>query len=223
MAEPSSTAGKRVLVIFGATGATGKHVLTKALAQGTLKVRVFVRTPSKLPTGATSDANLEVVQGSFEDLPAVDKALEGADFVISCAGDAAGSKNHIMEKFMKQVIESARKYSVKRILYQAGAFSNVPGLKMPIKGKILGATLAPMMGISAMIKDNTAVIAALSEVKDIEWIVTRPGMLKEAPSAGKVKITPKLSTTLTFVDVAEFELMAVQTNQYNHTAPFLTV
>jgi nucleoside-diphosphate-sugar epimerase len=218
-AAPAS--GKRTLVLFGATGATGSHVLKKALAQGSLHVRVFVRTPSKIPDSVVGNADLEVVQGSLDDLVAVDTALAGADFVISCAGDKAASKNGFMEKFMKQVIISARKHSVTRVLFQAGAFCPVPGKKLPVKGKVMGVVFGTLMGISASIRDNTAAINELYDAKDIEWVIARPGMLKDTPSTGKVKVVEGLSKPVSFVDLAEFELMAVQTNQYNHTAPFL--
>jgi putative NADH-flavin reductase len=221
VADSASAGDKQLLVLFGATGATGSHLLTKALAQGNLRVRAFVRTPSKLSDAVTANPDLEVVQGSLDDLSAVDSAMIGADFVISCAGDKTASKNGFMEKFMKQVIVSARKHSVKRVLYQAGAFSPVPGLKTPLMGKVLSAVAGPVMGLSAMIRDNTAVINALFDAKDLEWVITRPGMLKESPSTGKVKVVEGLSKPISFVDLAEFNLMAVQTNQYNHTAPFL--
>jgi uncharacterized protein YbjT (DUF2867 family) len=45
------------LLVFGATGACGKHVVQKALAEGH-EVTVFVRNPSKLPDGLGSQVKV---------------------------------------------------------------------------------------------------------------------------------------------------------------------
>ncbi|MEO0603942.1 MAG: NAD(P)H-binding protein, partial [Myxococcota bacterium] len=48
------------LVVFGATGTTGSHVMRQALAQG-MSVRAAVRSPDKLPADLVNEARLEVV------------------------------------------------------------------------------------------------------------------------------------------------------------------
>jgi putative NADH-flavin reductase len=73
------------LIIFGATGSLGSHVLRQALATGQ-QVTVFVRTPSRLPPEV--QAQVSVHQGDLTTLPPVDiaKLISGQDALINCAG-----------------------------------------------------------------------------------------------------------------------------------------
>jgi putative NADH-flavin reductase len=73
------------LIIFGATGSLGSHVLRLALAGGH-RVTVFVRTPSKLPLEAR--AQVSVHQGDLSTLAPADIAplISGHDALINCAG-----------------------------------------------------------------------------------------------------------------------------------------
>lgn len=73
------------LIIFGATGSLGSHVLRLALAAGH-RVTVFVRTPSRLPLDA--QAQVSVHQGDLSTLAPVDIAplISGHDALINCAG-----------------------------------------------------------------------------------------------------------------------------------------
>jgi hypothetical protein len=73
------------LIIFGATGALGSHVLRLALAAGH-QVTVFVRTPSRLPPEAQT--RVSVQQGDLSTLAPFDIAqlISGHDALINCAG-----------------------------------------------------------------------------------------------------------------------------------------
>jgi hypothetical protein len=73
------------LLILGATGSLGRHVLRQALAAGHV-VTVFVRTPSKLPPEVR-----ERVSVHTGDLGAVvpTDLVRGQDVLINCAGDIA--------------------------------------------------------------------------------------------------------------------------------------
>jgi putative NADH-flavin reductase len=73
------------LIIFGATGSLGSHVLRQALAAGR-HVTVFVRTPSRLPPEVQTQ--VAVHQGDLSTLPPVDIArlISGHDALINCAG-----------------------------------------------------------------------------------------------------------------------------------------
>jgi putative NADH-flavin reductase len=214
---------KKLLVIFGATGATGKHLVKKALDRGNLRVRALVRSPDKMPADLKANADLELVEGTLEDMDAIDRVIVGAHYVISVAGSKTGSKQSLfMNTAVKQILESMRKHSVERFLYQAGAFSPIPGTPNPFMMKVLRAVIGTPGGLTGMLKDNDAVLETLFAVKDIQWVVTRPGMIKEVPSKGKLKATDKPpSGAVAFVDLAEFNLAAVQTNDFNGKAPYL--
>ena len=73
------------LIIFGATGSLGSHVLRQALASGQ-EVTVFVRTPSRLPTEAR--ARVSMHEGDLSLVTPVDLAelIGGHDALVNCAG-----------------------------------------------------------------------------------------------------------------------------------------
>jgi len=73
------------LIIFGATGSLGSHVLRKALAAGQ-QVTVFVRTPSRLPPELRTQVSVH--QGDLSTLPPADigQLIRGHDALINCAG-----------------------------------------------------------------------------------------------------------------------------------------
>ena len=73
------------LIIFGAMGSLGSHVLRLALAAGH-QVTVFVRTPSRMPPEAQTQVSVH--KGDLSKLAPVDIAqlISGHDALINCAG-----------------------------------------------------------------------------------------------------------------------------------------
>ena len=65
------------LLVFGATGGTGRQTVEQALAQGH-QVTAFVRQPTAL---TMQHPNLTVVQGDAQDKDAVRKVVPGRDDV----------------------------------------------------------------------------------------------------------------------------------------------
>ena len=73
------------LLILGATGSLGRHVLRQALAAGH-EVTVFVRTPSKLPPEVRE--RVSVHTGDLSAHVPLD-LVRGQDALINCAGHVA--------------------------------------------------------------------------------------------------------------------------------------
>ena len=70
------------LLIFGATGGTGRALVEQALAQGH-SVTAFARDPAKV---RTTHQNLTVSQGNMLDPSSVEAAVQGQDAVLSALG-----------------------------------------------------------------------------------------------------------------------------------------
>lgn len=96
------------LVVLGATGGTGRLVVEQALAAGHT-VTALVRSPEKL---ATSQPNVRVVTGSATDPESLERALEGADAVISTLG-GGGS---VIADSTSAIVAAARQTGVRRVV-----------------------------------------------------------------------------------------------------------
>ena len=70
------------LLIFGATGGTGRALVEQALQQGHT-VTAFARNPSKV---RTTHPNLRVVKGDIASYESVESALRGQDAALSALG-----------------------------------------------------------------------------------------------------------------------------------------
>jgi len=70
------------LLIFGATGGTGRALVEQALAQGYV-VTAFARDPGKI---RTTHKNLKVVKGDVLNYASVEAAVNGQDAVLSALG-----------------------------------------------------------------------------------------------------------------------------------------
>lgn len=89
----------RVLV-FGATGRTGRALVEQALAQGHA-VTAFARDPAKV-RGAHQ--NLSVAQGNMLDASSVEAAVQGQDAVLSALGTSLPILAIILAGFAFQVL-----------------------------------------------------------------------------------------------------------------------
>ncbi len=95
------------LIIFGATGGVGRHLVEFALAQGHA-VTAFARDPAKL---GIEHANLKVVQGDVMDFASVEKAVQGQEAVLSSLG--AGMKSTIRSEGSRHIIRAMEKAGIR--------------------------------------------------------------------------------------------------------------
>jgi uncharacterized protein YbjT (DUF2867 family) len=78
----SDSGGSRRVVVFGASGGVGRHLVQQALSRG-YDVVAVVRSPGKL---TVHNAKVTVVTRQLSDRGAIDAAVRDADGVISGLG-----------------------------------------------------------------------------------------------------------------------------------------
>jgi putative NADH-flavin reductase len=76
------------IILFGATGGVGRQVVTQAL-DARDHVTAYVRNPARLHL---THPNLTVISGELTDREAVQRAVSGADAVISALGPSLDRK-----------------------------------------------------------------------------------------------------------------------------------
>jgi putative NADH-flavin reductase len=101
------------LVIFGATGSVGIHLVKNALAQGH-HVTAFSRSAGKLST--LKHENLNIFEGNLMDGDAVTLAITNQDAVLCAIGDGRAGK--VRAVGTKHIIDGMKKANVKRLICQ---------------------------------------------------------------------------------------------------------
>ena len=79
------------VLIFGATGSTGKYLLEKAILLDH-EITVFVRNPSKINFRSP---NLKIVQGDATQFEDVQEVVPLNDIIISVLGTPLGQKTNL--------------------------------------------------------------------------------------------------------------------------------
>ena len=83
---------KHHILLLGGTGICGL-IFTQAALEAGHKLTLYVRTPSKIPTDLSSNADLVVIQGELGDVEGLKKAANcGADIFICLAGPTLGRR-----------------------------------------------------------------------------------------------------------------------------------
>ncbi len=155
------------LLVFGATGGVGAHVVDQALAAGH-EVTVFARTPAKV-----AHTDVRIVQGDAFDAQAVAAAVAGHDAVISCLGSTPGPQKDVSLRTMGGNIADALGQSgVRRIVWCAseGVDGEIPGLFGKVVMKLLAKPLA----------DHREALKRLRS-KDVVLTIVRPRALNDKP------------------------------------------
>ncbi len=101
------------LVIFGATGMVGTHLVKQALFNGH-SVRAFGR--NVFTAGLPDNKQLELVQGALFDAGQVEKAIRGCDAVLSVLGGGIDGNDKTRSLGMKNIVAQMEKTGVRRII-----------------------------------------------------------------------------------------------------------
>ena len=101
------------IIVFGASGRTGHHLVSQALVQGH-HVTAFVRNPARLRV--TGD-HLRIVEGNVLQYDLVSNAIVGQDAVLSTLGAASPFRyDAIGVEGMGNVVKAMQQAGVHRLV-----------------------------------------------------------------------------------------------------------
>ncbi len=206
------------LVIFGATGGTGKHLVRKALEAGH-EVTAYVRTPSKVES---KHENLTIVQGEIADQAAVSRAIAGVDAVVSALGAVRGGSPHVMLPAAESVVAGMKEYGVRRVIWATGAGVSAEQDKPAFMNKFIGFLLK--LTAKEVLEDSMAGVEAL-KASGLDWTIVRGPMLTDQPGSGKFRIgyvTSEMGRTLSRENFAEGMLQQIQSDEWLRKMPALS-
>lgn len=203
------------IALLGATGRTGRHVLTAALAQGH-EVSALVRDPARLdvPAGVT------VVTGDSRDATALARLVEGADAVVSALGPVKKDAT-LHQDTARALVPVPQAAGVRRFVGVSGAGIDVPGDRKSARDRLISALIQRVGG--AVVQDKPAEYAVWA-ASGLDWTLVRPPRLVDGERTGAVEHHASSSprrTSITRADLAEFLVQQVTDPTYVHRAPLV--
>jgi putative NADH-flavin reductase len=203
------------LLVFGATGGTGRQCVDQALAQGH-QVTAFVRQSAAL---AVQHPDLTIIQGDITDQDAVQRAIPGHDVVISALGTRGGPA--VLPEGTRNILEAMASHGVRRSLWVS---SFGAGDSLQQMGWLSQTLIVKGLLRQAIQEKNAQEQIILASGGD--WIIARPGGLTDGPLTGAYRVTgpgdkvgrPSISRA----DVADFMLKNLADTRYARRAVGLT-
>jgi uncharacterized protein YbjT (DUF2867 family) len=188
------------LVVFGATGGTGRCILDVALAAGH-DVLALARKPEAIPLRD----NLAVEKGDVLDAGDVASAVQGADAVLSAFGPASNKNpGTLMSQGVANIVAGCTEHGVKRFVFESGLMCS-DGSELGFIGrigvKIYGGYYSALRADKR--KAEQAIIASA-----LDYVIVRPPALSNDAALGAYKhgagIAVSAAAKLPHADVADF-------------------
>jgi putative NADH-flavin reductase len=168
------------LVVFGATGGTGRRIVERGLADGHDVVAV-ARKPEAITQ--THD-RLRVVKGDVLDPASVAAAIAGAGAVLSSIGPASNKQpGTLISEGAKHMVAACEQAGIKRFVFESGL--------MVGDGTGLGAFSRIGVAIyrriyKALYLDKRIAEATIT-ASSLDWVIVRPPALDDSPARGDFK------------------------------------
>ena len=194
------------LVVFGASGGTGQHLVQQALTQGH-SVSAFARRPETVM--AAPSPGLTVVQGDIHDLAAVSDAIAGKDAVLSALGARTLGKSDVLEAGVRNILAGMSAHGVRRIIVlgASGATGESAQHQSAVTRLLLKLAKATLLREPFRSQRAQEQLLAAS---DTEYTIVRPPRLLNRPFTGHYRVQedglPPDGVTIGRADVADFML-----------------
>lgn len=201
------------ILVLGATGGTGKFVVSQLLQLG-YKVTVLARNPSKVNI---THANLKVSQGDVIIPSSLESIMQNQDAVICCLGAPAMKAGNVRSVGTKNIIHAMQQKGVSRLICQSSlgfddsevVLQNVPFLMRKIVIPfLLGTTFEEHHKQEILIKKS-----------NLNWTIVRPVNMTHGAFTGDYKhgfsySEKNLKFKIAKADVADFMIKQLTSNEY---------
>ena len=209
------------LVVFGASGGTGQHLVQQALAQGHT-VTAFARRPESIL--AAPSPGLTVLTGDIHAGPAVSAAIAGQDAVLSALGARNLGRSDVLEVGVRNILAGMAAHGVSRLIVLGASGAGLDA------GQHLGAATRLMLGLLKATllrepfrsqREQESLLAASS----VQYTIVRPPRLLNEPALGRYRVQedglPPGGLTIPRADVADFMLRLLTDDQWLRKGPYI--
>lgn len=207
------------IVVFGATGGTGRELVEQGLRRG-WQVAAVVRTAGSL---AERDG-LQVVVGDPLEAQVAAGAIAGTDAVLSVLGFRrklrGPSGTTLYSQSARTFVTAMDQVGVRKLVYvtSAGVELDDPAELWPYRH------IVKPLWLDGGYRDMRAAEAIL-RASDLDWVLVRPGRLTDGPATGRYEVSPRYrpqhANSVSRADLARFMLDQATSDQWVRATPTL--
>jgi putative NADH-flavin reductase len=208
------------IVIFGATGLTGRCLVEQALDQG-YDVTAFARNPASVPT---SHVRLSIVRGDVFEKASVQEAVANQDAVLCTIGGhdrlRVALSGHPRTPGLctigtSTILDAMQTCGVSRLVcLSAWGIGESKG-RVPV---IFRNVLFPLL-MKEEYADKESQEQHISQ-SALDWTIVRPARLTNGPRTGRYRMTPSLAfslrSSISRADVADGMLRQLTDSTFRH-------
>jgi len=208
------------IIVFGATGGTGKEIVRQAIEQGHT-VTAFVRNPAAL----TPQDGLKTFQGDVLDANAVSAAIDGNRAVLSALGPRTLRKENLLGRAMANILAGMDAHYIHRIIVLGAAGAYYPAGKYQTGWHNLVLAVAKATFLRHPFADQAAQ-EKLLERSGMDFTIVRPPRLNNKSEAGLVRVLPdglpSGGTQISRADVADFMLQQLTDPRFHRQGVYIS-
>jgi putative NADH-flavin reductase len=207
------TSISRTILVVGATGPSGIEICKQALEAG-IKVRVLVRTSSRLPSDLL--LKLEVVQGDVLSSEAMMTAMRGVDAVVSALGTPLQRKPvTLLSRGTQNIMQAMAQAGVSRLLCITGMGA---GDSRGHGEFLYDRVILPLL-LSQIYLDKDRQEQLVRE-SGLDWTLIRPAFLTNGAQTGHYRRINQFEnrdcmSKISRADVAHFVVQELQCGEYS--------
>lgn len=167
------------IVVFGASGKTGRLVLDEALAKG-YEVIAYVRNKESVQS---VHPNLTVVVGHLNEKEKLKSVITGSDVCISTLGGASLTKhNHAIMEGIDNIVGIIEEANVKRFIYLSSIGAGDSRRCMAQPARFLIADLLLRVPLADHNTNENRITRS-----QLEWTIIRPGGLTDGAKSANLE------------------------------------
>lgn len=206
------------ILVLGATGATGRLIVSKAVAKG-YEVVALVRSKAK----AEDLVGAELVEGDARDPARLTRAIAGCDAVISSLGTAISPFKEVtlLSTATSALVGVMEEQNIRRLVCITGLGA---GDSRGHGGFFFDRLFLPLM-LRKVYQDKDRQEDAI-RASTLNWTIVRPTVLNDKPAQGGVRALTDLSGihggTIARADVADFVVGQLVAETWVRKAPLIT-
>lgn len=202
------------VLLFGATGGTGKEVLLQALEQGHI-LTAIVRNPAKIKIHSE---RLKIIQGDVLNKN-LDYAFADQDAIICCLGAPATNAGTVRSEGIKNILTSMKRTGIDRLICQTSLGYDNSIQVLSCTSLLFRKIIVPFI-LKTTFNEHHLQELAIKE-SGSNWTIVRPGNLTNGKKTENYKYgflysDPTLKVKISRADVAHFlvrQLSAPEINQ----------